>query len=767
MKNAADTSLSFWRLINRYKIEIPIIQRDYAQGRTTDKAKSVRKQIIQKLMNKLCGGEPLSFDFVYGRVANGVFIPIDGQQRLTTLWLLHVYLIKRCVAQHAESCGKDCPCSKPSILSRFTYATRQSSREFCEAVVANDIFSRISEYSPQDEVGSVEQCVKDQSWFYPDWASDPTVAGMLRTLDEIHTQMAEKGNDVPVFINRLLSDSCPITFQFLDMGEHGLTDDLYLKMNARGLPLTEFENFKASLEKYLKQFQDRAALNAIVAPLKPKYDADKTTLWNDMTDEKKIIWKLEHDWLDVFWDKESPDPDPIKTEQQILSLFRRHFLNVWRLNNEADDDITNALIKPVDGFSFTPFSVYETVLNKCGLELTLAPVFNLFEALATKQLELKTKPAWDVKLWNPLDDTYDGNSKPLATYASRVRFYAVLLCFFVPIESSIVSFDNKYIKWMRVVWNILEDAKINDSKDYQFTLNLIDELGAHWSDILLWLAAHGSGIESTRSKEQVREEGEKARLLVAEPTKWVPLIDKAEGHYILKGSLRFLMHGKGWEQQFERRLKRALSVLGDSAAVSNVLAFRAFVSRFDKWDLFWCGLTYDASSDSWRKILRVSVSNANVVTGWIPPLYKVLDADSDETLRSWLENKSALPNTVSEKSKTAHEVLFQTNVIGNCWKGAELKWKEECYYALIPSHASVGWKKVVLDRRQLDLRKLRDLRIDKWQDQEAIVGPDVWFTCCEKRYIWYRDGKIYALDGSSGGRITDKVYRINENGELM
>ena len=39
-----------------------------------------------------------------------------------------------------------------------------------------------------------------------------------------------------------------ISFYFLPIKDLGLTDELYIKMNSRGKPLTKFEHFKAELE---------------------------------------------------------------------------------------------------------------------------------------------------------------------------------------------------------------------------------------------------------------------------------------------------------------------------------------------------------------------------------------------------------------------------------------------------------------------------------------------------------------------------------------
>ena len=77
------------------KISIPIIQRDYAQGRKTEEITRVRERFLDSLYEAL-KDSPIILDFVYGDVnKDGVMIPLDGQQRLTTLFLLHWYAAKK------------------------------------------------------------------------------------------------------------------------------------------------------------------------------------------------------------------------------------------------------------------------------------------------------------------------------------------------------------------------------------------------------------------------------------------------------------------------------------------------------------------------------------------------------------------------------------------------------------------------------------------------------------------------------------------------
>ena len=89
--------LTFLQLIREYHILIPIIQRDYAQGRPS--ASEIRDLFLDALLGYLDENiKNRDLDFVYGNQLNEAvddetkFIPLDGQQRLTTLFLLHWYL---------------------------------------------------------------------------------------------------------------------------------------------------------------------------------------------------------------------------------------------------------------------------------------------------------------------------------------------------------------------------------------------------------------------------------------------------------------------------------------------------------------------------------------------------------------------------------------------------------------------------------------------------------------------------------------------------
>ena len=320
---------SFAELIGLYRIEIPIIQRDYAQGRNNSKAKSIRDTFVYDLYTALCQPsetkKPLELAFIYGRVENGVFVPVDGQQRLTTLYLLHLYLVKCCMA--IETTCDWCP--HGNLLARFTYATRQSSREFCESIVLPD--KQIIPVAGEN----LKAFVEEQPWFYVEWKFDPTISGMLEVLEVIHKKfnkyaIGKKKERCVELLSSLYGKECPIQFHFLDMGHHSLTDDLYLKMNARGLPLTAFENLKCTIENY---FSNNNGEECSFQKISKRQDNNgyEERPWTE--DDPKSLGKrfstlCDHALLDIFWHIESYPSEsdgtlPAKCNASMMVIIAR------------------------------------------------------------------------------------------------------------------------------------------------------------------------------------------------------------------------------------------------------------------------------------------------------------------------------------------------------------------------------------------------------------------------------------------------------------
>ena len=166
MNNIADKT-TFWNFLGQTDIIIPKLQRDYAQGRKGKE--SLRENFLASIKRALDYNRQLKLDFVYGTSDNGWhFTPLDGQQRLTTLWLIHWYLAFRTNILEDEDTRKR--------LLHFTYETRISSRQFCEKLVKQGPTIKLK----KDD--NIADAILRQSWMYKAWKQDPTIQSMLRML---------------------------------------------------------------------------------------------------------------------------------------------------------------------------------------------------------------------------------------------------------------------------------------------------------------------------------------------------------------------------------------------------------------------------------------------------------------------------------------------------------------------------------------------------------------------------------------------------------
>ena len=441
----------------KLKISIPIIQRDYAQGRKD--VATIRDKFLYEIFNRLDNNENLFLDFVYGSIEDDKFIPIDGQQRLTTLFLLHLYFAKK------EK--KDC-----EYLKGFTYETRSSSREFCEKLVLEDL--DFTKYYISLEI-------KDSSWFMPFWENDPTVKSMLVMLDAIQDKFKNSN-----FYDRLEN----IKFSFLELKEFGLTDDLYIKMNARGKPLSEFENFKAEFEKELSQ---------------------------------DIKSKLDNAWLDLFWglkDSDKKGIDLSSVDKRYMAFFNRVASNFYVLNIKDT--------KEAKDFDFDEFDTLDTLeffsSNKNNVNNVIKILDELCEVSNYELLKNFTDTSKDV------------------TYETRVKFFALSM-FLINFGAQKLGGDF-YKEYERITSNVARDFNIDSISNLKQTFEFINEIcekckSENIFDLLVDFQNEQPGSFKVINFYRWQEK-KKLELMQSDP-RWIDAINKGEKHWYLGSNLTFLI----------------------------------------------------------------------------------------------------------------------------------------------------------------------------------------------------------------------------------
>ncbi|RYE28158.1 MAG: DUF262 domain-containing protein, partial [Sphingobacteriales bacterium] len=338
------------------------------------------------------------------------FIPLDGQQRLTTLFLLHWYLaIKEDrIDELKQVLTKD-------NFSRFTYKTRQSAADFCNALFRNSFSLDKLLNADEGKKNALSKTLRDSSWYFLSWDYDPTIQSMLCMLDAIHYKFREADG----FFDLLVETENPIiTFQFLPLKDYGLTDDLYIKMNSRGKPLTKFENFKAKIEQHLENFNGKLPYNPNVRDY--------------------FAHKIDTQWADLFWTYRDKKENVF--DKQMMHFISAIAINHYSLrHNEPKTYIDNQGNLPLD-FYLRQNEQFITTLIDTFDQLSADHKYKVYLPGFHYYNEVET-------FANIINNKFND-----AGYAERIKFFA----YYAYLSKWKVS--DGLAAWMRVMVNLIENT---------------------------------------------------------------------------------------------------------------------------------------------------------------------------------------------------------------------------------------------------------------------------------------------------------------------
>lgn len=696
MSNKAITLLEF---AQNKKIEIPIFQRDYAQGRNDHMTDKIRKNFVSSLIEALDKNTPIELDFVYGREVDNTITLIDGQQRLTTLFLLHWYISQRIGKIDAFNNIK------------FSYATRDYAKDFTDKLTTGGDFK----IDFTQAILSTE--LKDKNWFYDDWQHDPTVSGMLNTLDEIHKQLRDKTID---YYWSLLEHGI-ITFYWLDLKKHELTDELYLKMNARGKQLSDFENFKASLVKRINDEQ---------------WESEEKV-------EKTFSYKMDTAYTDLFW-KYRGNVNVI--DYEVTNFFAGMAMIGYALkekNSEAQQERIQELFS-------NPLSVVASDFSKEDFE-RLEESLDFYSTV--ENISIKTK-LW--KYYNSdnkrdffeefVKDGNKGTEKKYdgATYPQRVFFYA-LSELFIKVKDQ-ASREN----FIRVVRNIVENATIDSAQTFVGAIKLMNELLKGVQDIYSYLSK--TAIQSNFASYQVAQEKQKAERILANP-EWKDVIWEAEEHLMFKGDIGFLLlETENNLDLFKKRYEVAKEMFDEGGVKGkyreNALLLRALISRFDHWSSVW-NLNFDSSRDNWKTYILKTIykEKENRITKHFLTLL-----DNKDKLEVFITEEPSLEknNENIELYKKTLKNLYQTELLVAICEKCYLRWESENYILYPYNGRKEQFKYIVTHERNSKLAKAIEEGIISTKQQLEVNGkkiPFFWgwsvsFIYNKEEYIWWYNGQI-------------------------
>jgi hypothetical protein len=383
---------------------------------------------------------------------------------------------------------------------------------------------------------------------------------MLSMLDKIHDEL----NDYPDPLwDRLISspDNAIITFFYTPLEAFNLTDELYIKMNARGKELTSFENFKAAIEKKIDE---------------EKWDNDKEA-------NKKFGNLMDNDWTDLFWQFRVPVKNKDKqTVNYTIDKRMLRFFSALLVNHYAgiDQSKTNNLFNSPEALSSDDFSEDSYAY--------LYDMTNLFHAawrLLKDDKTINTAYFWwentrvEMKTFSDFFKLFVGQTQThgnTMTWQQRALFYGF----------SLYLQNNKHIEieklsdWLRFVRNIITNGTTIDAyTPFVSAKKRLDKFARRSG----YVYSHISTAKATNgyAAKQVKEEIWKARIYM-NILGVKHIIQELEDCNFCRGRIQF-----------------ALDCLGIVDTVTDITAFETMKNVFFNY------LNDDSISDDFRRAMFV------------------------------------------------------------------------------------------------------------------------------------------------------------------
>ena len=738
---------NLFALLSKYRVIVPGIQRHYVQGADNAKAKEVREGFVKSLLE----GKEMQLHFVYGPINyenEDAFIPVDGQQRLTTLWLLARYAVARIDDEFQKN-------EILKLLSRFSYADRMHATRFCQALC-----------SESWTVGkNPEQDIPKQNWFWAYWQHDETVTSMLRMLSTIHNEWVRQSVKTEDVLDSLVNK---IKFS-LRIDAFG--NDIYMKMNARGLQLTQWENFKANFADRLSDKNDNKLLQ--------KYFEQETT--------DKSVKKIWNEKIEVFSNLYFDVASKKLPDDAFFALMGRvcYYLGYGDADNEGNEikrENLSALARSFKGnLPYVPFDEFADVFfesykskgdntsrkerNIDEFALQYLVMLDMILNKAKSEKEYLNSPYWDEK--SIIDSFFSPQNEkerdftlccfeyakvyPHATYEDFRRAYRYMW----NILENVNRGDDKKC-YDRVKWIAYYSAHVQSAKLYTTNIDTIDELNA--------LLAESKYFDKQKDVEQqILEEFIKAKQILDENgnlrkyvgscksknnedfTYWEDIIKEAECHAFFKGSIRFLFRDEfgnwNWDN-FDTKWTNAQLYFDENgvqpayqkdATLTKILLSycKNWLEQIQSWT-YHDKYIFGQSGNCWK-------NNILLKPVYLFPVHQLL-------MGKGVNEKYVLEDP-DDYRNTSFKQLLESDVLTNINDNYYIRW---CYSKmwLYEKGASKDEKYRVLSNKQLfNLWKSKKIEIAPQNDRKNyFIGKNIDFKYNSHFFRWWHNSNEIERD---------------------
>ena len=738
--------MNFIQSFDNKTILIPLLQRDYVQGG--------QEEVISPFMDSLLGKE-CDLNYIYGYKEDGCFVPVDGQQRLITLWLLYLYLYSR-------KRPKD---RKFSV--RMKFASREYAEDFCK---------NLSEHLEQllicvkDNV-SLDEIIIDQNWFIRSWLSNASVKNMLGTIKVIHRRINE--TNFPSIWNNLVESSVPsINFAFLQMNDTGLDDDIYIKMNGRGRKLSAFENLKSYMDEHV----------------------------SDLPFERKWKTNMDNAWANVFWSNRNTfqeHPEEIDDEQ-LYCLY--NLLILYHIANTHELQTTLTNIKEETPHLYEDLMAFldkdeksdeKDVISSIVVRLQKAGNFPL---VWFERLHLLSKGFYEFafKKLNVLDalskklnqmTLYIGAS----SFEKATKTYQLCMCEgsfarTLPLLYALLAYqegETKLFHWMRTMRNLILNTDI-DSIKLPSIMKAIDELSSLCKEQKIYdvlLSDNAKDYLGKFNKDQVKEEITKASA----PEYCYEQMIKLENGRFFSGRIGILFlllpydEQEGYDPMSQENIRAYSAILlelfdGSDKGVSDKFDDSRFLLRraLMSFSPYYFGRrrsgcwSFNYGINEWRDYINGKIDEVETFKSLLKELLVPAFKEGKDLYITLSEHVEAISKKFeSDISVKDDNSLFRYHFIRypEIWEYMSTKrcsWNDNNFDIVLKKSNSNN-------SNRMELRTM-SLYLDYKNNKDYIPDWDGW-----KLYIWPKEKSCFyferkTLIGDNRRTIAIDVYFYNDNG---
>lgn len=364
------------------QIVIPEIQRDYVWKKEQvegllNSLKSDYKKFENEEVNVTADNEEIkklfvtyykkqqfasNIGFIYAyndAEYKGKYFLIDGQQRVTTIYLLLLNLFK---ATYQETDFKNKYFKDENL--KIDFKVRESSHDFFKNFIGFCLDNHFNESVDFKE--NFIHKLTTQYWYYNEYKNDKTIQSIIYNYVVINDFIQTNLLNSKDFLNYIL-DYVDCWYFDTNISEQG--EELYIYMNARGEQIQNNENIKADLLGALKE-----------GDVKLVSDREDYSQTHDINGLKKYWGKKWENWQDFFWENKGSNDNADNgfneflkcvagLEQYLVRIEKSHskFSSIYELITlpKLEKYILNFKYLISNKDNFTEKYGYSAWINKC------------------------------------------------------------------------------------------------------------------------------------------------------------------------------------------------------------------------------------------------------------------------------------------------------------------------------------------------------------------------------------------------------------------